>query len=131
MLGYFQQSKRCQLAGLPKNVVEPLNADEDPDEPPKELPPCLSFRMRDDDLDVLARTRAVVPAIHGLFTFFTAMKNAWKLKCRNRCVRGSSWLAVFGPSLVREEKDGKEAAGEEASRSPPFLLAGFALLSCR
>ncbi|XP_069980760.1 uncharacterized protein [Penaeus vannamei] len=84
VLGYFQQSKRCQLAGLPKNVVEPLNADEDPDEPPKELPPCLSFRMRDDDLDVLARTRAVVPAIHGLFTFFTAMKNAWKLKCRNR-----------------------------------------------
>nr|XP_027220087.1 uncharacterized protein LOC113812413 [Penaeus vannamei] len=84
VLGYFQQSKRCQLAGLPKNVVEPLSADEDPDEPPKELPPCLSFRMRDDDLDVLARTRAVVPAIHGLFTFFTAMKNAWKLKCRNR-----------------------------------------------
>lgn len=87
MLGYFQQSKRCQLAGLPKSVLEPLDADKDTDEPPKELPPCLSFRMRDDDLDVLARTRAVVPAIHGLFTFFTAMKNAWKLKCRNRCVR--------------------------------------------
>ncbi|XP_047471114.1 uncharacterized protein LOC125026600 [Penaeus chinensis] len=84
VLGYFQQSKRCQLAGLPKSILEPLDADKDSDEPPKELPPCLSFRMRDDDLDVLARTRAVVPAIHGLFTFFTAMKNAWKLKCRNR-----------------------------------------------
>ncbi|XP_042874253.1 uncharacterized protein LOC122254577 isoform X2 [Penaeus japonicus] len=84
VLGYFQQSKRCQLPGLPKSVPEPLDADKEADEPPKELPPCLSFRMRDDDLDVLARTRAVVPAIHGLFTFFTAMKNAWKLKCRNR-----------------------------------------------
>ncbi|XP_042216171.1 uncharacterized protein LOC121862159 isoform X1 [Homarus americanus] len=81
VLGYLQQEKGCQLDGLPIPTEDTSSSD---GTPPKQLPICRSFRMRDDDLDVLARTRAVLPAIHGLFTFFTAMKNAWRLKCRNR-----------------------------------------------
>nr|XP_053640093.1 uncharacterized protein LOC128694146 [Cherax quadricarinatus] len=77
VLGYLQQEKGCHLDGLPFSLSNNDGA------PPKQLPVCRSFRMRDDDLDVLARTRAALPAIHGLFTFFTAMKNAWRLKCRN------------------------------------------------
>ncbi|XP_071536993.1 uncharacterized protein [Panulirus ornatus] len=81
VLGYLQQEKGCHLDGLPADPVDINETDDVLSEP---LPVCRSFRMRDDDLDVLARTRAVLPSIHGLFTFFTAMKNAWRLKCRNR-----------------------------------------------
>lgn len=81
VLGYLQQEKGCHLDGLP---LDPIDTNETNDAVTEPLPVCHSFRIRDDDLDVLARTRAVLPAIHGLFTFFTALKNAWRLKCRNR-----------------------------------------------
>ncbi|XP_064082330.1 uncharacterized protein LOC135198560 isoform X3 [Macrobrachium nipponense] len=77
VLGYLQQAKGCRLPSFvpPEGEVDEVSA---------KIPECRSFRMRDDDLDVLSRTRSVIPAIHGLFTFFTAMKNAWRLKCRNK-----------------------------------------------
>ncbi|XP_069175470.1 uncharacterized protein [Procambarus clarkii] len=82
VLGYLQQEKGCRLDGQPLTPTD-TNTDSVQQKP---LPICRSFRMRDDDLDILARTRAALPAIHGLFTFFTAMRNAWRLKCRN--IRG-------------------------------------------
>ncbi|KAK8406152.1 hypothetical protein O3P69_007104 [Scylla paramamosain] len=76
VLSYLQQEKGCSL--------DPELVDKEENGTVKLPPVCLSFRMKEDELDVLARSRAVLAPVHGLFTILTALKNAWRLKCRNR-----------------------------------------------
>ena len=77
VLQYFQNKKKC-LLGISYNSREVP-----PDGVP---PPCRSLRIKDteDQLGVLSRTRDAMPAIHGAFTMYTALKSSWRRRCKAR-----------------------------------------------
>ncbi|CAL4062076.1 unnamed protein product, partial [Meganyctiphanes norvegica] len=77
ILSYLQQVKKCRLKDTPLS-------EHDHDDEGMPLRECRNLHVRDDDLDVLVRAHSVLPAVHGAFTIFNALKSAWKLKCRNR-----------------------------------------------
>lgn len=81
MLSYLQQEKGCKLDPEEEGASLGDSVGEGAAKPP---PVCHSLRLKEDDLDVLARTRSALAPIHGLFTLLNALKNAWRLKCRNR-----------------------------------------------
>ncbi|XP_076068508.1 uncharacterized protein LOC143040959 [Oratosquilla oratoria] len=116
VLHYLARIKGCRLPGA--GPPESSSVEE-------EQRPCRSLDLEEDDLSVLARTRAVLPALHGAFSFFNAFRNTWKLKCRNRRGVCEDLRKVTREELVRDYLSPLQFRHDgPGSRSPPGLEGG-------